>query len=170
MLLFLFGTTYVLSNPISEMINLIKIYLGSNPDDDSLKLIDKQLTNVKNAESELKDELRKVKLKFIKRDEFSQVYQILNKLSKKNGIKIEKLHPEALKSDSLFSIFPVRIGFKADFHQILKFLTAIESELPGCHITFLKIENHLHRSQKLEVEFMFETFGHKDDDENKKKQ
>ena len=89
LLLFLFGATFVLFHPISEMINLIRIYLYSNPADDSVELIDTQLTCIKNGKSELEDDLREVKLKFIEPEKFGQVYQILNKISVKNSIKIE---------------------------------------------------------------------------------
>lgn len=157
-LLFLFGATSVLFHPIYEMVNLIRIYLFSNLEDASIKLLDKQFTSIKNVKSEQEETLRRVKSKFFEPEKFGQVYQILNKISAKNNINIKKLHPEVSKSDSLFSIFPVRIGFVAEFHQILKFLAAIESELPGCQITFLKMENHTLKREKLEVELIFEIY------------
>ena len=157
-LLFLFGATSILFQPISEMVNLVRIYLFSNPDDSSLEILDKQLSSIKNVKSEQEETLRRVKSKFIEPEKFGQVYQILNKISAKNKINIEKLHPEASKSDSLFSIVPVRMRFQAEFHQILKFLATIESRLPGCQITFLKIENHTLEREKLEAELLFEIY------------
>ena len=158
LLIFLIGTSSVLYHPFSKMISLIQVYLKSTSDYESVEEIADQISKTQKAKFKLEKDLKEIKSRLFELEKNTRVYEILNKISSGNRIIIEKLLPQPLKPDSLFSIFPVKIGFEAEFHKILKFLTSLESELPGCHITSLEIEKSLVGGEKLGVELVFETY------------
>ncbi len=136
-LIFIFLITYfVFTRPQLEQLKKIIPEIKNLSHD-----IQKAQTNIKQRAhyekqlGELKENIQKIKVGVLTREDVPLILEQISQLATKNGVKINQLMPQPDQEQSLFTydqlnyfVFPIFMEARAGYHNFGRFLNALEKE------------------------------------------